>query len=233
VEKLVYVLWRPAGGEASSFRDGLLDDLAPELLALGARGLSVLAADEFTEPVRRARLTRMEPPPDGLVSVWLDSVDDRGALEARLAPHSARRAGYLVTESVPRRNETHRAPPGERTPGITMLSLIEKPERLGDAEWLRLWHERHTPLANEVQATYLYIRNAVARPLTEDAPPWRGIVEEGFPTEAVTDPMLWYRAEGDPERLRVNRKRMIESVMRFLDVERVESHPMSEYVIRA
>ena len=73
------------------------------------------------------------------------------------------------------------------------------------------------------------MRNVVVRPLTSDAPPWEGIVEEGFPADAVTDPMKWYCAEGDPEVLKANLGRMIESCKAFLDLDRVESHPMSEY----
>ena len=57
----------------------------------------------------------------------------------------------------------------------------------------------------------------------------RGLVEEGFPTEAVTDPMLWYKAEGSQERLQANLGRMIDSVRSFLDIDRVQSLPMSEY----
>ena len=64
-----------------------------------------------------------------------------------------------------------------------------------------------------------------------DAPPWRGIVEEGFPRAAVTDPMLWYKAGGSPEKLRENLGRMVESCKQFLDLDRVESHPLTQYVL--
>jgi hypothetical protein len=57
-------------------------------------------------------------------------------------------------------------------------------------------------------------------------------VEEGFPSEAVTDPMVWYRGGGSEEVMRRNMKRMLESVRAFLDIDRVESHPMSEYRIQ-
>ena len=43
--------------------------------------------------------------------------------------------------------------------------------------------------------------------------------------------MRWYKAEGSPETLQRNVKRMVESCRAFLDLERVESHPMSEYRI--
>jgi hypothetical protein len=35
---------------------------------------------------------------------------------------------------------------------------------------------------------------------------------------------------GDAARLDVHRKRMVESCLAFLAIDRVESHPMSEYV---
>jgi hypothetical protein len=232
VEKLCYVLWKPPGATGGAFRDALLGEVAPVLLHGGVRGLSVLVADGAAEAVSRARITRMADPIAGLVGVWLDCVDARPAVEAALRPFVSGLAGYLVTESVPLPNTTQPAPLGARTPGITMFTCIEKPERLSTEAWLDIWHGSHTPLAMEIQCTYRYVRNVVARPLTEGAPPWRGLVEEGFPSDAVTDPARWYKAEGDPARLRENLGRMVASVKRFLDIERVESHPLSEYVLR-
>lgn len=232
MEKLCYVLWKPRGISGDAFRDALLDQAAPALLAGRATGLSLLVADSTAEAVQKARITRMEDPIAGMLSVWLDCVDDRATVEAALAPHAARVAGYLVTESVPRRNRTHPAALGERTPGVTMFTCIERPERLAYDEWISIWHGSHTPLAMEIQCTYRYVRNVVARPLTPDAPRWQGLVEEGFPSEAVTDLQRWYKAEGNPAKMRENLGRMIASVQRFLDIDRIESHPLSEYVLR-
>jgi hypothetical protein len=114
-----------------------------------------------------------------------------------------------------------------------MLALLEKPERLSFEEWIAIWHGSHSPLAIEIQATYRYVRNVVVRALTADAPPWLGLVEEGFPTDAVTDLERWYDAAGDPRKMRERMSRMIASVQRFLDIDRVESHPLGEYVLRA
>jgi len=231
VEKLVYVLWKRRGQSAAELAEVLRGKVARQLAPLSERPLSVLVADAPAEAVQKARITHMDDPLAGMLGVWLDCVDRRDAVEAALRPHVGRLAGYLVTESVVLHNTTHRAAPGERTPGITMLSCIERPERLGYEEWIGIWHGRHSPLALEIQCTYLYVRNVVARALTPDAPRWAGLVEEGFPSEAVVDPMRWYKAEGDPARLRENLGRMLASVRSFLDIERVESHPLSEYLI--
>ncbi len=233
MEKLVYLLWRPPGREPDDFCDALLGPAAEALLSTTTGRLSALLVDAAAEAVARARITHLAQPPSGAVTLWLDCVEERAPVEAALSSCCDRIAGYLVTESVPRPNTTHRAPVGQRTPGITMFSMIEKPDHIDTETWLSHWQEHHTPVANEVQCTYLYIRNAVARALSPDAPPWRGLVEEGFPADAVTNPMRWYRAEGDPAALRRNLERMLESVRGFLDIERVESHPMSEYVLRS
>ena len=232
MEKVCYVLWKPEARTAADFAAALLGPVVERIARISRGPLSLLVADAAAEAVAKARIQRTTPAVAGMLSLWLDSVDARGAVEDALAPATARHAGFLVTESVPVENRTHRAPLGQRTPGITMLSLLEKPERLSQDEWIRIWHEHHTPLAMEIQCTYLYVRNMVVHPLTPGAPSWAGLVEEGFPTEAVTNPMLWYRADGSPEKLRENLGRMLASVRAFLDIERVESLPMSEWVLR-
>jgi len=231
MEKLCYVLWKPASIDGATFRDRLLAFVVPALRELGATQLSLLVADEHSEPLQKARITHMQDPVAGMLSLWLPNVDAHPAIEAVLAPHVARVAGYLVTESVVLANQTQASPPGKRTRGTTLLALLEKPDRLAFDEWIRIWHGSHSPLALEIQCTYLYVRNVVARALTPDAPAWRGLVEEGFPSDAVTNPMRWYKAEGDPQKLRENIGRMVASVQAFLDIDRVESHPLSEYVL--
>jgi len=233
VEKLCYVLWAPSAAAGDASRDALVGAVGPALLAAGARGVSVLVADAEARALARARRTRLAEPIAGMLSVWVDDAGHAPAVEAALAPHVARLAGYLVDESIPLPNATHRAPRGARTPGTTMLALLERPARLSHDEWIAIWHRQHSPLAIEIQCTYRYVRNVVRRPLTPGAPPWSGIVEEGFPTDAITDLQRWYRAEGDPETTRERIARMVASVKRFLDVERVESHPLGEYVLRS
>ena len=229
MEKLVYVLWKPTTASASEFAQQVRGEVAKRCREAGARRMSANLVDDDVADVQAARITRLDPPPAGVFSLWLECADDRAPCEEALAAASERRAGYLVAESVPLVNTTQVMPPGERTPGVNMVALIERPARLAWPDWIAHWHGHHREVALETQCTFAYVRNVVVRPLTAGAPPWEGIVEEGFPTEAVTDPMRWYRADGDPEVLKANLARMIESCQAFLDLERVESHPMSEY----
>jgi hypothetical protein len=231
MEKLVYVLWKDESVTRDAHRDTLVGAIAQEFQLLGAHGLTVNVADTEVDHAASARRTLLVPPPTGLVSFWLDCADDREPYEVALSEASARQAGYLVVESVPIVNRSHVAKAGERTPGVNMIALLERPERIGWDAWIEHWHGHHRQVAIETQCTFHYVRNVVVRALTKAAPNWSGIVEEGFPAEAVTDPMLWYRAGGSEEVLRRNLGRMVESCQAFLDLERVESHPMSEYRI--
>lgn len=229
MEKLVYVLWKRERDTDDAFVDAVLGETAQRFRELGVHRLAANLVDETARSVQQARITKLAPPVSGTISFWLNAADDRRPYEEALAAVTERRAGYLVVESVPIVNTTHTAPIGSRTPGVNMVALIERPGRLSWEAWIEHWHGHHRRVAIETQCTFLYVRNVVVRSLTSAAPPWAGIVEEGFPSEAVVDPMLWYKADGSPEKLKENMGRMIESVRAFLDIERVESHPMSEY----
>jgi hypothetical protein len=231
MEKLVYVLWSSDGRSSAEFAAGVRGVAAAIDRAADSKVFLNLV-DQHVDDALGVRLTHLEPPPAGVLTFWLDSSDDRAPIEAALTACTDRFAGYLVVESVPLLNNTRPASPGQRTSGINMIALIERPARMSNEKWIEHWHGHHKRVALETQCTYAYVRNVVVRALTSDAPDWAGIVEEGFPAEAVTDPMLWYKAEGSAEKLQTNMGRMIESVQAFLDIDRVESHPMSEYRVQ-
>jgi hypothetical protein len=231
VEKLVYVLWKQPDVSVEDFRDDLIGASGAKLAGLGARQLAVSVADEHVAYAQGSVITHMEVPITAVVSFWLDSHLERAPLEALIGNLTSRHAGYLVLESVPIVNASQTAPPGARTPGINTIGFLEKPERLTYEEWLELWQGQHTAVGVETQSTFLYIQNAVVRAVTEAAPPWVAIVEEGFPREALTDQMVFYAAGDSQAKLEENRGRMIESCRRFIDFDELESHMFSQYVL--
>ncbi len=222
MEKLVYVLFgsKPPNPAA----------LATDLAAHGARRIAVNVSDEHVAAKLGSRITRLDPTLSAVVSFWLESAFDLGALERVLAGVSSKLAGYSVLESVALANATHRAAPAQRTPGINMIACIAPKTGQSYDDWLEHWLGEHRRVALETQATYAYVRNIVVRALTPGAPPWKGIVEEGFDAETVGDPMAWYKASGSQQKLQANLGRMIASCQAFLDLDRVESHPFSEYL---
>jgi hypothetical protein len=230
MEKIACVLWKPAALPDDAFAKELRA-AAPELAALGALHVHVNAVDEHVAAGTAVRVGRIDPPKSGFVTFWLDEADRlHGGLLDALAARAARVAAYLVVESIPLRNTAHRVAPGERTPGFNLVTGIVPRDGLSYDEFIERWHREHRAVALETQSTFAYVRNEIVRALTPDAPKWAAVVEESFPIEALTDPAVWYAAAGSPERLERHRKRMVESCLAFLALDRVDSHPMSEYV---
>lgn len=232
MEKLIYVIWKREGESAESFRQEILGPTGRRILDLGARGLSVNLADDLAAFSRNLRISRMEKPMDGTVSVWVDTHTRRAPIEEALERVTGRLAGYLALESMPIVNDRHRVVPGERLPGLYTIAFLQKPDFLTYEQWIDIWQGSHTQVAIETQSTFLYIQNVLVRALTKDAPPWTAIVEEAFPREAATDPMVFYDAGGDAEKLHARQMRMFDSCKRFIDFNQLESHPMSAYVLR-
>src|ERR687891_1003894 len=225
MEKLVYALW--------GAHEGLVDDAGPELLQLDPRGLTVNVVDAAVD---MSAVVPMRDP-DGVgatVGLWLDSLDDRGSFEDVLGAAADRLAGYLVTESVPLAYKGRTWPDGDRSPGVKQITMFDRRPDIDDTQFFARWHGPHTPLTFEVHPVCLYVRHAVARPLTEGAPRWRGIVEEGLrEVEDLTDPMRYFSAGGSKGTLERNVKRVMDDVATFLDLESVESYATAEYILRS
>ncbi len=233
MEKLVYCLWRPEDVSADSFGERLRTELAGELEAHGARRLRVFVADTAVAAGAGLRLSAEPAHKEGCVTFWLEASQDRADLEERIAAHASRIAGYLVVESRPMVNPDAARGRGERTPGWVQVTGIVPREGLSYDEFLRHWYDVHRRVAIETQSSTGYVRNEVVRPLTAGAPGWAAIVEETFPIEALSDPRVFYDGRGSEERFRENAHKMLESVQAFLALDRVDAHPMSEYVFGA
>ena len=240
MEKVITLLWGsgdPDTGDA--LRARLLEDTVPRILASGVRGLSVNVHDADA-----ARAPSPAPPPEGeephvaQLSAWLDSYEHRGAVEAAAADVGLRWASYLVAESLYDDYGTtpyagpRDWPDGDRSPGVLTVALIHRPEGLDYREWITRWHGTQSPVSAELQPRTRYVRNEVVRSLTEGAPEVGGIVEEGWPsTTHVADPMLFFNAT-TPDQLNTNVARMIASVDACLDMARLRSSTMSEYLLQ-
>jgi hypothetical protein len=229
MEKLVYVLWKRGDEPNEAFKQRLLEETGPRLLALEIERLRISVVDDDVAAGEKLRLGRMSPPKAAFVSCWIEQSQDRAPVERVLAGTCGAFAGYLVVESRPLVNRTARA--GARTPGFALVTCIEPADGLAYAEFLRIWHEQQRACAIETQSTFGYVRNEIVRALTPNAPKWAAIVEENFPLAALSDSAAFYDAASDPAKLKRNLKRMLDTCQGFLAQDRVESHPMSEYVL--
>ena len=71
MEKVVYVVWRDRQTSSEEFTRRLRNEVAEQLLALGARGLQVNVADAAVESAAGLRQANLQPLMDGTVSLWL------------------------------------------------------------------------------------------------------------------------------------------------------------------
>jgi hypothetical protein len=233
MEKMLYVVWKREGDSERDFRQKLLEKVSLQLIDLGARRLRIGVVDEDVAPAASLRMETTKPPIAGLVSIWADTSIRRRPFEEVLQGAVARQAGYLVTESEPIVNTKHVVADGKRTPGLYQVVLLRKPPRLSHEQWLEIWLGSHTQVAIDTQSTFGYRQNVIVRPLTYAAPPYDAIIEELFPAEAMTDPMVFYNAVGDEAKRKRHEKAMFDSVARFIDFDKIDRIPMSEYTLKS
>jgi hypothetical protein len=226
MEKVIAVLMRPDPDDAWCARQR--GPVADELLGLGVAGLAVNVRDGA---VRHSlmTLTTLDPPVAAVLSLWTQQCygeQIRAALRL-LGRECDRLAAYLVTESVPL--SAPPTEPGSRTTGLANIALLRRPAHLDKATWLDRWQGDHTSVAIETQSTFGYTQNWVVRALTADAPELEAVVEELFPTEAITDLRAFFGAADDDE-LQQRLGRMVASTGAFGANENIDTVPTSRYV---
>lgn len=231
MEKLMYLLWKPAGQDSAQFRAQCLHALAPAIAAAGGRQIRCMIADDDVAAASGNRIVNQQPAFDAVLSFWVDSARIAPQLDGAFAQHAARFCGFLVSESEPLRNEKFPARAGQRTEGMNQVVLLQCPPRLARDQWLHNWLVDHTPVAIETQSSFGYRQNLVVRPVTAPLVRCDAIVEENFPAPAMRDREAFYGAQGDPARKAAHEKRMIDSCLRFIDFDRIDCIPTSEYVV--
>lgn len=228
----MYLVWRDPAVPVEVFSAALRERSAPRLVEAGARGVQVNVADGAVAGAL-IRMTELDPQPEAIVGVWVDSARDaaRAPLDAALGAEAARLAAYVVTESEPLPNTAHPAAPGERTPGFANVALLRRPADMTPAAWLDAWQGQHTDVAIEIQSTFGYVQNAVVRAVTPGAPAIDAVVEELFPIEALTSMHAFFAADDDDE---LGRRLVLmgESTGRFGADRDLDVVPTSRYVMQ-
>jgi hypothetical protein len=234
VEKLVYLIWDRPSIDGAALRTQYLDEVAPALLDLGPRQLSMHLDDDEAPIPGPAPAPGHELPVRAAVSLFVNAHDRRGPYEEVLAGLGERRAGYLVSEAVwSEYGENGRRgprdwPDGERSPGITTFSLVHRNPAFDERTFREFWHGHQSPMSEAVQPRWRYVRNTVVHPVTPGAPPVDGIVHESWPSiELVEDSVAFHN--DDPENITV----MLDSVMQLFDIARLRSFALSEYLLKS
>ena len=226
MEKVIVLLRSESSDDG--WAESMCGPVAAALLGLGLPGVTLNVRDA---PVRDSLmvLTTLDPPVQGLVSLWTDQHygnQVQAALEV-LAPHADQLAAYLVTESVPLRPPE--CPVGRRAPGLANIALLRRPEEMDEATWLSRWLGDHTAVAIATQSTFGYTQNYVVRALTPGAPTVSAIVEELFPIEAVGSLHAFFGAADDAD-LADRLGRMVASTSAFGANQNIDTVPTGRYV---
>jgi hypothetical protein len=237
--KLIYLLWPRQPMEPAERRIRLLENCAPKLLESGARYLLVNIDDDFATVPSPTPTTKLTDPFVAEVSIWVEDLTVRGALEGILLDADFDIAGYRVREHLytDYGGNEHGAPrhwpDGVRSPGITSVTPLERPGRIPKDRWIRHWFNRQGPMSEKMQPRSRYVRNVVEEALTPGAVPYEGIVEESWPSaEHMTNPFVFYGARNRFELVK-NMAIMMKSVAAFLPIWKITSVTMSEYFVRS
>ena len=233
MEKLVYGLWRRPDQDPAPVATTLLEQVAPRLLDLGVDGLRV----EVEEPAGKILRTGANPDGSilcGSVSLWLDSYDHRAPHEDALAATDLQVHGWIVAESASKAYGGHRTwPDGERSPGMSLVTFMDKKPGVSDEDFYRIWHGEHTPLTFDIHPFWLYVRNQVLRPVTEGAPPVRAIVYEAVRDDAdLLDLTRLFGCAGEPERLMDQIARVDAHIDTFADRSTLQCVTTREWIFR-
>ncbi|MGB8224916.1 MAG: hypothetical protein WCF10_20165 [Polyangiales bacterium] len=237
--KLIYLLWPRQAMDPVERRIRLLESCAPKLLESGARYLTVNIDDDLATVPSPTPTTKLTDPFVAEVSVWVEDLGVRGALEAILLDADFDIAGYRVREHLyTDYGGNDHSPPrdwpdGTRSPGIVSVTPLERPRRVPKDRWMRHWFNRQGPMSEKMQPRSRYVRNVVEEVLTPGAVPYEGIVEESWPSpEHITNPFVFYGARNRFQLLK-NMAVMMQSVAVFLPIWKITSVTTSEYFIRS
>jgi hypothetical protein len=237
VEKLCYGIWRTPEQELGSIEHALVNEVGPALLDTAASGVRVLVEEPEGAILRVGAQPQTGNLLCGSVSVWFDSLDDRAEAEGIVTnTPAAETHGWLVTESVPLGYGEHRTwPDGERSPGLSITTVFDKKYDVADDDFFRIWHGEHTPLSFVIHPLWLYVRNAVVRPVTDPAtaPAIRSYVYEATPTfDDMLDFHRFFGSGGDNGKLKANIDRVNNHMATFAETSTLQCTPMAEYVFR-
>ena len=216
--KLIFAVWGDHLSE--SLRDAGLHE---RLAAAGVRRLQVNVEDEHVAGAMR--INHLDDPIAGFVTVW-DAEPEPVADVLRTVTSAVH--GYRVDER--RRLDPPEAWDGSRADALANVAVLRRPAELDQEEWLHRWMVDHTAVGIRTQATFGYQQNVVLEPLTPGAPRIDGIVEELFPSDAVTDIHAFYGSDGDDAELGRRIDVLMASVARIGADREIDLVPTSRYL---
>ena len=227
MEKIVFKLWRSDSNSLEKFKKSLLVDLPKTLESLISE-LQINIADEDVNEAAALAQTNYSQNPDAIVFIKVASLYYSENIISILQSFATKVEGFIVSESIILQDDS-KDHQGKRSEGFSQVVFLEKPLEMTEFNWFDHWTHHHTKIAIETQSNFTYIQNTVVRPLQKDSPNFIAVIEECFPSEAMSNPSIFYNAENDSELLLKNTELMMDSCSRFIDFQKIEVIPTSRY----
>ena len=227
MEKIVFKLWRNDSDSLEKFKKSLLVDL-PETLESLISELQINIADEDVNEAAALAQTNYSQNPDAIVFIKVASQYYSENIISILQSFATKVEGFIVSESIILQDDS-KDHQGKRSEGFSQVVFLEKPLEMTEFDWFDHWTHHHTKIAIETQSNFTYIQNTIVRPLQNNSPNFIAVIEECFPSEAMSNPSIFYNAENDSELLLKNTELMMDSCSRFIDFQKIEVIPTSRY----
>jgi hypothetical protein len=227
MEKIVFKLWRSDSDSLEKFKKSLLVDLPKTLESLISE-LQINIVDEDVNEAAALAQINYSQNPDAIVFTKVASQYYSENIISILQSFATKVEGFIVSESIILQDDS-KDHQGKRSEGFSQVVFLEKPLEMTEFDWFDHWTHHHTKIAIETQSSFTYIQNTVVRPLQKDSPNFIAVIEECFPSEAMSNPSIFYNAENDSELLLKNTELMMDSCSRFIDFQKIEVIPTSRY----
>ena len=229
MEKLAYQLWKKDDDSLENFKEALLKNLSKDIGEL-VQELQINIADADVEPANDLVQSNYPPSPNAVIFIKVKSYFSADTLESYLEKITNKIHGFVVSESIIL-NKPEKSPLGSRSEGFSQVVFLEKPATMSAFDWFDHWTNYHTEIAIQTQSNFIYVQNTVVRPLQKASPSFIAIIEECFPSEAMTDPEVFYNAKNNPEQFAKHSQIMMDSCEKFIDFKKIEVIPTSRYRI--
>jgi len=229
MEKLAYQLWKKDDDSLETFKEALLKNLSRDIGELVSE-LQINIADSDVIPANNLAQSNYPPAPNAVIFIKVKSYFLADTLESHLEKITNKIYGFVVSESIIL-DSSEKSPLGLRSEGFSQVVFLEKPKTMSTFDWFDHWTNFHTKIAIQTQSNFIYVQNTVVRSLQKESPSFIAIIEECFPSEAMTDPEVFYNAQNNPEQFAKHVQIMMDSCEKFIDFKKIEVIPTSRYRI--
>ena len=229
MEKIVIQIWKNREIDDNDFKNFLINEI-PLSLRSDLTSYQVNLPDKDVSKAAGLVQSSYPPSPNAIVFLKVKSLFHVEQKLKVFELHAEKLFSFIVSESkIIEVDESKNL--NKRTEGFSQIVFLEKPDNVDRFDWFDHWTHHHTKIAIETQSNFIYVQNSVVRKLQTQAPNFIAIVEECFPSQAMSDQEEFYAARGDATLMKKNLEIMMDSCSKFIDFSKIEVIPTSRYLV--